>query len=492
MTTTSELGQLSATAISRAVRAKELSPVDTTEAAIEQIEQRNPSLNAVTFKGFEDARQRARLLESRIAQGEDIGVLAGVPSLMKDLFGFKPGWPATLGGLSALRNSQTRAWSTFPARVEAAGSVIVGQTNSPAFGFRGTTDNYTIGPTKNPFCLDRNPGGSSGGSAAAVADGMVAIAGATDGGGSIRIPSAWSGVVGFQPSVGRVPFIARPNAFGTSCFLYEGPITRSVEDSALTMTALSGFDARDPLSLAGTVDFMGALTQGVRGKRIGYTSDYGIFPVEKEVRDTVDDAVRVFEELGAIVEPVDFKIGVPQRELSDMWSRVTAFGVHETLALLAADGLDLRSETPQELPTSMMHWVDMVPSLTADDLIRDQRMRTHIYDRFADVFATYDYVVAPTLACMPVLNGTDGETQGPSQINGEAVDPLIGWCMTYFTNFTGNPSASVPAGLSSGLPVGMLVMGRKHDDAGVMATIAAFEQARPWSQYYSIPGARSL
>lgn len=492
MTTSSELDTLSAAETARAVRAKELSPVETTEAAIEQIERRNGTLNAVTHKGYDDARTRARQLEARVVQGEDIGVLAGVPSLMKDLFGFKPGWPATLGGLSALMGNLADTWSTFPARVESAGSIVVGQTNSPAFGFRGTTDNATVGPTKNPFDLDRNPGGSSGGSAAAVADGMVALAGATDGGGSIRIPSAWSGVVGFQPSAGRVPFVARPNAFGTSCFLYEGPITRTVEDSALAMTALHGYDPRDPTSLHGTVDFLGALTRGVRGKRIGYTSDYGIFPVQNQVRDVVDEAVQTFETLGAIVEPVDFNFPVSQQELSDMWSRVTAFGVHETLASLADNGVDLRAESPHELPRSMMQWVDLVPTLTADDLIRDQRMRTAVYDCFTNAFEQYDYIVAPTLACMPVLNGTDGETQGPTEINGRSIDPLIGWCMTYFTNFTGNPSASVPAGLSDGLPVGMLVMGRRHDDAGVMSAIAAFEQARPWSQHYSIPNTRSL
>lgn len=492
MTTSSELDTLSAAETARAVRARHLSPVETTEAAIERIERRNPSLNAVTYRGYDDARACARQLERRIARGEDVGVLAGVPSLMKDLFGFKPGWPATLGGLSALHRNISDTWSMFPARVEAAGSIVVGQTNSPAFGFRGTTDNATVGPTRNPFDPTRNPGGSSGGSSAAVADGMVALAGATDGGGSIRIPSAWSGVVGFQPSAGRLPFVARPNAFGTSCFLYEGPITRTVEDSALAMTALHGFDPRDPIALDETVDFMGALTRGVKGKRIGYTADYGIFPVEKQVRDVVDDAVRVFEDLGAAVEPVDFGFTVSQRELSDMWSRVTAFGVHETLASFAEDGIDLRSETPRELPESMMHWVDLVPTLGADDLIRDQRMRTGVYDRFVEVFAEYDYIVAPTLACMPVLNSDDGDTQGPSEINGEAVDPLIGWCMTYFTNFTGNPSASVPAGLSNGLPVGMLVMGRRHDDAGVMAAIAAFERARPWSDHYRIPAARPL
>lgn len=492
MTLDSELHTLSAADIAREVRAKRLSPVETTQAAIDRIEQRNPSLNAVTYKGYDDALDRARKLESMLIQGADVGLLAGVPTLMKDLFGFKPGWPATLGLLSALKDNIADSWSTYPARIEAAGAVIVGQTNSPVFGFRGTTDNKAVGATRNPFDTRRNPGGSSGGSAAAVADGMVPLAGATDGGGSIRIPSAWSGVVGFQPSAGRVPFIARPNAFGVSYYLYEGPITRTVEDSALAMTALHGYDPRDPSSKTDSVDFINALTRGVRGKRIGFTADYGIFPVQGEVRTVVSESVRAFETLGASVDEVDLAIPFAQHELSDMWARITALGVHEIIESLAADGIDLRSTYPDELPKAMMQWVDSAARLTIDDLIRDQITRTKIFDCFQEAFTKFDFIVAPTLACLPVLNGTDGETQGPTEINGEDVDPLIGWCMTYFTNFIGHPSASVPAGLCDGLPVGMLVIGRRHDDAGVMAAIAAFEQARPWVDSYNIPAERQL
>jgi Asp-tRNA(Asn)/Glu-tRNA(Gln) amidotransferase A subunit family amidase len=487
MTISLELDTLSAVATAGAVRARQVSAVEVVEAAIERIERRNPSLNAVTFKGYDDARDHARRLQTKIMAGESVGVLAGVPTLMKDLFGFKPGWPATLGSLSALKDVKASSWSTFPARVERADGIILGQTNSPVFGFRGTTDNKRFGPTNNPFDLTRNAGGSSGGSAAAVAGGLVSVAGATDGGGSIRIPSAWSGVVGFQPSAGRVPFLSRPNAFGVSCYLYEGPITRSVADCALAMTALHGYDPRDPSCLNEDVNFLGALHHGVEGKRIGFTGDYGIFPVETAVRSTIQEAAHTFESLGATVDHVEFDLPATQSELSDMWSRVTALGIHESIASMARDGLDLREVCPEELPAEMMHWVDRVPALTVDELIADQRLRTAIYDRFQAVFDQFDLVVAPTVACLPTANTTDGNTKGPNAINGSPVDPLIGWCMTYLTNFTGNPSASVPAGLSGGLPVGLQVTGPRYGDTTVMAAIAAFERARPWADIYRIP-----
>ncbi|MDH6195653.1 Asp-tRNA(Asn)/Glu-tRNA(Gln) amidotransferase A subunit family amidase [Mycobacterium frederiksbergense] len=489
---TTDLPAMTATETSRAVRARHLSPVEVIRAAIDVIERRNPTLNAVTYKGYDDALCHARKLEAALMRGEDIGLLAGVPTLMKDLFGHKPGWPATLGSLSALTDNLASEWSTFPARIEAAGGIVIGQTNSPAFGFRGTTDNKTFGPTRNPFDLSRNAGGSSGGSAAAVADGLVPLAGATDGGGSIRIPASWSGVVGFQPSVGRVPFLNRPNAFGPGFFLYEGPITRTVADCALAMTALQGYHPGDPGSLREQVDFLGAMAAGVRGKRIGFTPDYGIFPVDTCVAEVVAHSAAVFESLGASVHPVKLDIPFDQSELSDMWCRGTAIGIHQSMNQLAARGIDLRTACPDELPSAMMRWVDLVPHLTIDDLPRDHAMRTTVFDRFRAAFDNLDFIVAPTVACLPVTNSADGETQGPRDINGTAVDPLIGWCMTYFTNFTGNPSASVPAGLSNGLPVGMLVMGRPHDDAGVMAAIAAFEQAQPWSGIYALTAGRDL
>ena len=200
---------------------------------------------------------------------------------MKDCFDFKPGWVTTFGGIRALKNYVVDNYCMFVERMEQAGAIFVGKTNSPVFGFRGTCDNYLFGPSKNPFDLTKNTGGSSGGSAGAVAAGLLPLCEGTDGGGSIRIPASWCGVYGYKPAFGRVPLVTRPEAFGgTAPFIFEGPITRTVEDSALAMSVLAGYDLRDPYCIEGNVDFMAALRGSIAGKKIAYTRDYGIFPVD--------------------------------------------------------------------------------------------------------------------------------------------------------------------------------------------------------------------
>src|SRR5699024_6995270 len=194
-------------------------------------------------------------------------------------------------------------------RVEKAGAILVGKTNSPVLGYRGVTDNPLFGPTKNPFDITKNSGGSSGGSAAAVASGLVPIAEGTDAGGSIRIPASWCGVYGYKASFGRVPFVSRPNAFGaSSLFMFEGTITRTVEDAALGLNALSGYDHRDPFSLKDSIDFTKALGKSVKGWKIAYSPDFDVFPVDKEIKSIVSNAVQTFEEMGAHVEKVNLGI----------------------------------------------------------------------------------------------------------------------------------------------------------------------------------------
>ncbi|MCR1784033.1 amidase [Nocardioides carbamazepini] len=475
-----ELLDAGAASIASAVRTRKVSPVEVLDATLSRIERINPLLNAVTFVAYDEAKSRAVELERRIGAGEDVGVLAGVPTLMKDLFGHKPGWPATLGQVPGLVGRKATGWSVFPSRMEAAGAIVVGQTNSPVFGFRGTTDNAVSGPTRNPHDLDRNAGGSSGGSAAAVAGGVVPVAGATDGGGSIRIPAAWCGAVGFQPSAGTIPFVNRPNAFGHGLFLYEGPITRSTEDCALALSAMAGPDVRDPLSVGAPrprfTDCLGE--RSLRGVRIGFTPDFGIFPVEREIVRTFHEAVRVLESLGAEVEEVTFDWRHSHTELTETWCRTTAVGAYEGIRQLLDEGYEWDTLGP--LPTQLTERVLRVPELGVDSQIEDARTRTRVYDEMLGAFATYDLVVSPTVAAMPVPNSDDGDTVGPSSIEGESVDPLIGWCMTYLTNFTGNPSASVPMGTVGGLPVGLQVMGPRYGDAEVLRAISAFELARPW------------
>src|SRR5918999_5986322 len=287
-----ELAQATAAELAGRIRRRELSPVEVMDAAIRRIESENERLNAFVHLDVEQARERARQAEDALGSGGEIGPLHGVPTAMKDLFDFKPGWPTTFGGVRALKDFVPDFYCAWAERMERAGAIIVGKTNSPVMGFRGTCDNPLFGPSRNPFDTSRNTGGSSGGSAAAVAAGMLPVAEGTDGGGSIRIPASWCGVYGYKQSFGRVPYVSRPNAFGgTDPFLFEGPLTRTVEDAALVLTAIAGYDQRDPLAIEDHADFTDAVRRSIEGMRIAYTPDYDVFPIDRRVAGVVADAV---------------------------------------------------------------------------------------------------------------------------------------------------------------------------------------------------------
>jgi amidase len=462
-----------ATELARRIREREVSPVEVMDATLRRIEERNPRLNAFVHLAGEEAMAAAREAERR----EPAGPLHGVPTALKDLFDFKPGWPATMGGIPALKDYRPPFACAWCERMERAGAIIVGKTNSPTMGLRGITDNYLFGPTRNPHDTTRNAGGSSGGAAAAVADGMLTFAEATDGGGSSRVPAAWCGVYGYKQSWGRVPAIFRPNAFGgTDPFLFEGVVTRTVADAALAIGAIAGYDPRDPFGVHDTPDLLQAVDRDIAGLRIAYSPDLDVFPVDRQVAAVVERAVHAFEEAGAHVEPVRLGITRDQRELSDLWCRLIMPINVATVEGLLAEGIDVRPDLPPEY----VRWLDIGYALTARDVARDQIMRTEVFDAIQGVLADHDLLVHPTVACLPVENGDDGNTVGPSEVEGVAVDPLIGWCLTYFANFTGHPAASIPAGQVDGLPVGMQIMGRSGADGDVLAASAAFERLRPW------------
>jgi len=487
MAASEETAWASATELAQRIRSRALSPVELMTSTIERIERRNPSLNAFVHLDFGQAMDRARAAEGALTSGAVLGPLHGVPAAMKDLFDFKPGWPSTFGGVRALRDQVIDAYCTYSDRMERAGAILVGKTNAPVMGLRGIADNYLFGPTRNPFDLTRNPGGSSGGSAAAVADGLVPIAEGSDAGGSIRIPAAWCNVYGYKASYGRVPFTGRPSAFASlTPFLFEGTLTRTVEDAAVGLQVMAGSDPRDPFSLLDTPDFGASISRPIKGWRIAYSPDFDVYPIESAVARTVAEAVHGFIQAGATVHETKVGINRAQHELSDVWNRLMMPLNISALEGLKAGGVDLMRDHPDDLPPEYRRWIEIGYGLSAMDVWNDQIIRTEIYDAIEGVLQDYDLLVTPTLACLPVKNATDGNTLGPSQINGEEVDPLIGWCLTFLTNFSGHPSASIPAGLVGGLPVGMQIIGRRGADVDVLAASAAFERVRPWTDAYRL------
>lgn len=494
MSLSDELAYTTATELAALIRRRQLSPVEVVDAYIERIETRNKSINAFVYFGFDDARQQAKKAEQALMSGEELGALHGVPTAIKDLFDFKPGWKSTFGGIRALKDFVLDAYCVYAERMEQAGAILLGKTNSPTMGFRGTCDNYLFGPSCNPFNTAKNTGGSSGGSAAAVADGLLPFAEGTDAGGSIRIPASWCGVYGYRASWGRVPVVMRPNAFsGTSPFVFEGPITRNVEDAALAMSVLAGYHPGDPYGLDEQVDFMAATRRSIKGWKIGYSPNFDIFPIDTEVAKIVGEAVKAFEEAGAQVEEVKLGIKRNQRELSDLWCRLIMPLNITGLEGLKYAGIDLLGDHRDDFPPEYLRWIDECYNMTALEHFADQAIRTEIFDAIEGVFSNYDLLITPTLACLPVDNTDDGNTKGPTQVNGEEVDPLIGWCPTYLTNFSGHPSASIPAGMSAEkLPVGMQIIGRRYADVDVLAASAVFERLRPWQDTYKICADRQI
>lgn len=475
----------SATDLARSVRRGEVSPVDIVESHLSRIDQCNEQTNAYVAVLEDRAREQAIEAERAVKRGDELGPLHGVPMAIKDLcpvadvaltFGSKP-FADHIASESAI----------LVERLQEAGAIILGKTNTPEFGHKGTTDNRLHGPTNTPFALDHNAGGSSGGSAAAVADGLAPVAHGSDGGGSIRIPASLCGVYGLKPSFGRVPFSTRPDGFREHTpFINRGPITRTVADAALTLDVMAGPHPADPFSIPDIRgQFQDALSRSIEEFDIAYSADLAMFPVEPAVRSTVYEAVDAFRGCGATINEVQPQIEHDRQTVLEAWQTgyeiINAELIHSNQT---QHGIDYLEADREAASPEFVSAAERGQKYSVLELKRTERIRTDVYDAFRSLFERYDLLVTPTLAVSSVENDPL-DTVGPETVMGESVDPLIGWCLTYPFNMTGHPVASLPAGFGDGTtPIGLQVIGSRHADDDVLAASAAFERVRPWQDKY--------
>lgn len=470
------------------VNRKILSPLEVLDYFEERIAERNPSINAFTYLNFEDARNEAAILEKRILDGEYCGPFAGVPTALKDFLPTKKGWPATHGGVKCLQTIDD-ADSAFYSAVRDLGAIAVGKTNAPAFGFRGTTDNKMFGPTSTPFKVGYNSGGSSGGSAAAVSDGLVYFAEGGDAGGSIRIPSAWCGCFGFKPSAGVVPSICRPDAWtATHPYCCGGPIARSVEDAEIIFYRMASYDPRDPLSVP--IKFENKTTNSEEKITLGMTLNFDVFPTpDPEIVSAMMEIVQALSYSGIYsINVVEFNFHYSPKELEEAWLRGISIDTSIDNELAKRKGFDLIGDHAEDLPEQFVKWNDIAFNSTMMDYRQFHEIRTDILDAHLDVFDNVDVLLAPVCGCLPVSNSSNFDTKGPDNISGVAIDPLIGFGYTYLENMTGFPAASIPIALSSnGLPIGLQVIGKRYEDDKVFKVCKAIEKLTNWNEKYEIP-----
>ena len=447
-------------------RRRKLSPVEVMRAVLARIERVNPALNAFVTLTAEQAMKDARAAERAVGRrGATLGPLHGVPFSTKDLVATR-GVRTTFGTRLFADNVPTED-APMVARMKAAGAIQLGKTNTPTFGWIGATHNLLFGPTRNPWNLERTPGGSSGGASAAVAAGLGPLAIGTDGGGSIRIPASFAGIFGHKPSFGRIPVVPFSAAWSVS---HVGPMTRTVTDAALMMNACAGPDARDQYSLpAEKVDYVAALRGGVKGVRVAWCADFGFARVvDPEVAAVCARAARRFRELGCRVDEVAPGWPSPKEAFLSIFCGSIAARLEPFLPARRAD-IDpgLAAITDAFLRNGPTHYLQS----WFDRLAWNEHPRR--------LFDKYDLLLTPTTACPPFAVGLDN----PTEIARRPVDAYEWIPFTFPFNMTGQPAASVPCGFTAdGLPIGLQIVGRRFDDAGVLRAAAAFERLQPWAE----------
>ncbi len=468
---TSELAQapaeeicfMEATTLVELLRTKKVSAVEVMRAHLSQIARVNSKVNAiVTLVNEEQLLAEARAADDALAKGDWLGPLHGLPIGVKDLHATK-GIRTTFGS-PLHKNFIPEADCLLVEREKKAGGIVIGKTNTPEFGLGSQTFNAVFGATRNPHDLTKTCGGSTGGGAVAAACGMVPLADGSDYGGSLRNPPNFCGVVGLRPSPGRVP--DTPADLAWQPFSVAGGVARNVKDLAYFLSVLAGPDERVPISIEQPGSEFAQSLGGRRfkGVRVAMFRDMGL-PWEPEVKETVHAQGKVFESLGCVVEEAepDFRDANECFLAWRHWTMESRFG-----DLIATDGDQLNE---------YVHWhVEEGRKLTGPYLSRVELKRSALYQRVREFMEKYEFFVLPVNQVLPF----DVTQHYPTEINGVKMENYLSWMKSAcYITATGNPAASVPCAYSkTGLPVGIQIVGRNHDDWGVLQMAFAFEQAR--------------
>ena len=454
--------------IANDVRAGRLSAVELLDYFLARVERIDKELNSFCFIDEVGAQARAQEIDEEVARGEDPGPWAGVPMGVKELAQVK-GWPDTHGSKLLADRTATHD-GTEPGRLKRAGAVLVGLTTAPEFGSTNWTRTFLHGTTRSPWNPERTPGGSSGGSAAAVSAGMMPVCTGGDGGGSIRIPSAYCGLFGFKVSFGRIPYA---KVFDNSLTSNPGPMCRSVRDAARYVDAVAGPTVVDPTSLPKPPrSYEDALLSGdavaqLKGKRVGWSSTLGFAVCDPEVEKLAHEAaLALVADAGMELVDIDVRMPKPGR----------TWGILSSIDMASDWGEYARGRSEDITPVPRAGF-EMVERLTPDQLLMALRRRDEMLTAVAEAFDEVDFLMTPTTATTAFA----AEGPPPFEIAGQRVGGMGSVPFTAPFNISGQPAVSIPAGLSAeGLPVGLQVVTRRHDDELVLACGLLAETNRPW------------
>ena len=458
---TPEICGWTATEMARRIRDREVSCLEVMQAHLQQIEQVNPTVNAIITLLPEQALEGARAADAAIARGDDLGPLHGLPIAHKDLVPTK-GIRTTYGS-PIYANEIPNEDGLIVERLRQGGAITIGKTNVPEFGAGSQTFNEVFGATLNPYDITKTCGGSSGGAAVALATRMVPIADGSDTGGSLRNPANFCNVVGFRTSPGRVP--TYPSKVGWSPTSVQGPMARTVSDCALFLAAIAGPDSRVPISISekGEV-FLESLDRDFQSTKIAWSQDLGGLPIDPRTTAVIESQRSVFKDIGCLIvetEP-DFSDVNEQFLIWRGWGREIN------------QGDNLRNNR-DKLKDTMIWDIEQGVKLSGPDVGWAEAKRMELFQRMNQFMNEYEFLICP-VSQRPPFNI---EQRWVSEINGVKMENFIAWMKScYYITATGHPAISVPCGFTAeGLPVGVQIVGRYRDEFGVLQLAKAFEDA---------------